>query len=337
MNHDYNNSNNNNRTTRNNSNRTNNNTYRHPNHNARRQNTSRSNSNNKNNKNTTFKAPEWANKELGDHIFITGPNAPTKYTKTKAAIINHITKEMKNAEAIKWAMKNEAEYDFTLEAPSTRDNEGNPISIDVTTAEGYQLKLQINQHHKDKQLYKSNKTTAYGYIIGQCTQSMKNELEAREDWKTIEDDMIGTLKAIKEISCNHQTSKYYIGTLLKVIRDYFTIKQEENESSVLFAKRFKTCQDLMEDRFGKIDMEEAMKTTPEYIKLCDKKGDLLAANEQEAAELVSNAYKRLQGYNYICASTLDKAKQMCKELSNQYAMGEDKYPTNLDQAVAMLN
>lgn len=144
---------------------------------------------------------------------------------------------------------------------------------------------------------------------------MKNELEAREDWKTIEDNLIGTLKVIKEISCNHQTSKFYIRTLSKVIRDYFTIKQEENESSVLFAKQFKTCQDLMEDQFGKIDMEEAMKTMPEYIRLCDKKGDLLAANEQEATELVSNAYKRLKGYNYICASTLDKAKQLCKELS----------------------
>ena len=64
---------------------------------------------------------------------------------------------MKNAEAIKWAMNNEAEYDFTLEAPNTRDNEGNPISINFITTEGYQLKLQIDQHHKDKQLYKSNK------------------------------------------------------------------------------------------------------------------------------------------------------------------------------------
>ena len=39
----------------------------------------------KNNCNATFTPPEWAHKELGDHVFITAPNAPTKCHKTKLA------------------------------------------------------------------------------------------------------------------------------------------------------------------------------------------------------------------------------------------------------------
>ena len=273
--------------------RTNQNTYRHPNYNTRHQTTSRNKPPKKNNNNITYTPPDWAEKDLGQHIFITGPNAPTKYHTTKLAIINYITKGMTNAEAIKCAMKNETEYDFDAVAPKTEDANGKPIKIDTTTAAGYQLKTEIDLHLKDIRIYKSNKTTAYGYIIGQCTQSMKNELEARDNWDTIKDNMIGTLKAIKQISCNHQTSKFYIGTLSKVIKDYFTVRQQDNEPSVQFAKCFKTCQDLMEDRFGKINMEEAMKTTPEYLKLCNKDGDLKAEHEGDAKELCEQAYKRL--------------------------------------------
>ena len=139
---------------------------------------------------------------------------------------------MKNAEEIKWALKHEEEYDFTIEAPKTKDKQGKPKSIDTTTADGLQLKLEIEQHIKNKNIYKSNKTVAYGYIIRQCTQAMKNELEAREDWTIIKDNMIGTLKAIKEITHNYQTSKYYIGTVSKVIKDFFTVKQEDNKPTV---------------------------------------------------------------------------------------------------------
>ncbi len=139
-------------------------------------------------RNATFAPPEWAHKELGNHVFITGPNAPTKCHKTKLAIINHITKEMKNAEDIKWAMKHEEECDIEAEKSETKDNKGKDKTIDTSTAEGSLLKLEIEQHLKRKTICKSNKTIACGCIIGQCTQAMKNELEAREDWPIIEDN-----------------------------------------------------------------------------------------------------------------------------------------------------
>ena len=76
---------------------------------------------------------------------------------------------------------------------------------------------------------------------------MKDKLEARDDWKIIKDNMVATLKVVKEISCNHQTTKCCIRTVSKVIKDHFTIKQEDNEPTVQFAKRHRTCQDPLED------------------------------------------------------------------------------------------
>ena len=81
---------------------------------------------------------------------------------------------MEGAEPIEWAMKNEEECDFAPEAPNTKGKEGNPLKVNPHTPEQHQLKLEINQHHKDKQRHKNNKTAACGHTIGQCTQAMKN-------------------------------------------------------------------------------------------------------------------------------------------------------------------
>ena len=245
---------------------------------------------------------------------------------------------MKNAEDIKWALKHEEEFDMEAEKPETKDNKGNKLSIDTTTAAGLLLKLQLEQYLKRINIYKSNKTTAHGYVIGQCTQAMKNQLEAREDWTIIEDELTPTLKAIKEITHNYQQSKHCIGTASKVIRDFFTIKQDDKEPTVQFAKRHRTQKELMEDRFGKINMEQAMKSTPECTKpSCDSDGDLPPKNKDKANQSFEASHQRLTGHNYIEASSLDKANQPSKELSNDHAMGDDRYPKDLDHAIDMLN
>ena len=92
------------------------------------------------------------------------------------------TKEMTNAEEIKWALKHEEEYEFNIEAPETKHKEGKDKNIDTATTERLQPKLEVEQHLKNKQTHKPNKTIACGHVIGQCTQAMKNKLEAREDW-----------------------------------------------------------------------------------------------------------------------------------------------------------
>ena len=135
---------------------------------------------------------------------------------------------------------------------------------------------------------------------------MKHKLEAREDWPIIEDDMMGTLKAIKEITHNCQTSKHCIGTVSKTIKDFFTVEQEDNKPTVQFAKRCRTCKELMEDRFGKLDMEQDIKLTPECIKLCDNKGNLKSTNKTEAEKLFESSHQCLTGCNYLQASSLDK-------------------------------
>ena len=81
----------------------------------------------------------------------------------------------------------------------------------------------------------------------------------------MEDNPIKTLKEIAKISHNFQESKFYVGTIHKAIKDFSTIKQHDREKTVDYAKRFKTCKDVMEAHYGKLDMTHAMKKTGEYL------------------------------------------------------------------------
>ena len=69
------------------------------------------------------------------------------------------------------------------------------------------------------------------------------------------------------------------------------------------------------DRFGKINMEEAIKTTPEHIKLCDKDSNLKVEHEGDAKDSCERSHKRFQGHDHLASSNLDKTKQLLKGLS----------------------
>ena len=56
----------------------------------------------------------------------------------------------------------------------------------------------------------------------------------------------------------------------------------------------------------------------------------------EREKIVEDAYQRVVAYNFLMSSNLDKAQQLNKELANDYAKGDNKYPENSEKAVEML-
>ena len=132
---------------------------------------------------------------------------------------------------------------------------------------------------------------------------------------------------MKEITHRYQDSRYVIGTIATSIRTFFNLQQENGESMVLFAKRFKNAKDIMETRFGKLDMSFSLEGTEEY-EAQDFKGKEKLADE---------AYKKLVAYQFLMGCTTDKATELRKELQNDHAKGDNRYPATLENALEMIN
>ena len=86
------------------------------------------------------------------------------------------------------------------------------------------------------------------------------------------------------------------------------IQQQNKEKMTEYAKHYKTTKEIMESRFGKLDMTNSMSNTDEYK---------AAGTDHERKEIVEDAYQRVVAYNFLMSSNLDKAQQLNKELANE--------------------
>ena len=266
--------------------------------------------------------PDDALKELGENIYVINhPGQADKFVKTTEVILNYIQKTYKNGEDIKKALKAEEDFDFEDVEPSIDEEK-----IDTTTPKGFKYKLEMESFFRRQEQYQRNKSNAHALIYGQCTQAVKGQLQARKDWETVQECPFELLKALREVTHRYQDSRYAIGIIATSIRSFFNMKQENGETLVMFAKRFKNAKDIMETRFGKLDMTNSLKGTKEF--------DL--ADDYEKKRMSTKAYNRLVAYEFLMGCSSDKANELKKELQNDHAKGDDKYPVDLKSAVEMI-
>ena len=267
--------------------------------------------------------PDDAVAELGENIYILNSSGQAdKYVKTTEAILNYIQKTYKNGDDIKKALKQEEEFDFGAVEPTTT-----ATKIDVSTPTGFKYKLAMEAFFKRQTQYITNKSNAHALIYGQCTLAVKNKLQARKDWDEIENNPFKLLKALREITHNYQDSRYYIGTVATSIRAFFNMRQEKEESLVEYAKRFKNARDIMETRFGKLDMNYCLKGTDDFD----------SGDDDAKKKLAEEAYNRMIAYEFLMGCSTSKSLELKKELQNDHAKGDNKYPKNLEKAVEMVS
>ena len=103
-------------------------------------------------------------------------------------------------------------------------------------------KEEMKQFVARKGMLRTNLMKAYGIIWGQCTKALRAKLEARKNWNAgdvnsrIKYKPINLLKSIKEITHNHQDTKYPHESIYYSIRNIFTMKQDDNEGLTEFTK-----------------------------------------------------------------------------------------------------
>jgi len=266
-------------------------------------------------KKTTFKG---ACADLGENIYTIGDaKQADRYNKTTEQIANYIQREYSRGQDVADAITQMEHQDMTKYQPAPPEDEEK-----LTKFQEMILQQEIKDYVERKTKYIDNCNKAYGLILGQCTQGVKNKLEARKDWTTLSSnhDPIELLKAIKEITQDYQDSKYPIASIHRALVTLLTIKQEEKEGLSAYTKRFKVAQDIMEAQNGPILMQQYITKMPGY-------------EEERAEEFCQEAYNQLLAYTFIQGADPKRSGDLVKDLSNQFALGTDNYPKTLASAV----
>ena len=259
---------------------------------------------------------------MEDNIYTVGDaRQADRYTKTTEAIANYIQRTYDHGQDVKDAI-------ITMQQTDLKKYEPQMPKLKKDQQLDELAKMLLQQDVKDyghrKTKYADNMNKAYALIHGQCTQGMKNKLEARKDWTTIEanHNPIELLKAIKEITLNYQDSRYPIASIFTSLSTLFNMKQEEKESLTNYSWQFKNAKDIMETQHGKLTLEKFVENHPNLNTSGSNKDDL-----------TEKSYNQLIAYIFISGADSKKSGDLVKNLSNDYALGNDKYPKDLAAAM----
>ena len=203
----------------------------------------------------------------GKTYFVGSAKQVDNFNTTTEAIMEYFLREYTNGLDVVESLEAYAQKDFTSETPTLS------IPTNATDEEKSALKVAYKEEMKQfiarKGMLRTNLVKAYGIIWGQCTKGLRAKLEARKNWNDGTDDRIkykpiNLLKAIKEITHNHQDSKYPQESIYFCIKNVFTMKQEDNEGLTDFTKRFNNAIDIMETQHGMFSMTAYLKTRSDF-------------------------------------------------------------------------
>ena len=142
-----------------------------------------------------------------------------------------------------------------------------------TDPEGKETTHKIKKHEKDlaqhyKKIDKRNECKAKVFLVvkGQCNLSVKNKLEAMEKHSELEqnDDAVGLLKMIKELSCVSTEVKCQCWSMTTMLHKLVNMCQGDNETMATHCKRIKNVVDIAEGQWGESHPEKVAKNKSDY-------------------------------------------------------------------------
>ena len=245
--------------------------------------------------------------ELGTNLYSLGTSYQGKqYPKTTTAITDYVIRTY--SKAMGQLMNGKDAPPKQPDKPDKKPEEMDPWDVRV-------FEKQLDQWVKDVSKYKEDKGKVFYVIKGQCTLAMRNKLESLSEYKSLDDndDVIGLLKAIKDLTYSTTSAKYGHWNLTQCLTHAMFCRQHEQEGMPTYYKRWKTNMEVVEDLWGDF--------TPTKL-------DAGADGDDE-----KHKFQACLFLNSLCAKKYGK---LVDELNNSYLAGHDDYPATVESAISMV-
>jgi hypothetical protein len=159
--------------------------------------------------------------------------------------------------------------------------------------------------------YKIEKGKLFRLIIGQCSQAMRNKVEALPDYKVMQKtvDFVKLLKRMKELVDGTDNTQYQFWKMQAQLAKLVFIKQEPTESVAHFSTRFLDQVEATEQVFGRL--------VPTF--------DL---EEEPSDEQMKNRNKLLACL-FLAGSYRTRFKPVIDDLGNDFQLGKIAYPEDV--------
>jgi hypothetical protein len=253
------------------------------------------------------------------------------YSKVKEQALLYIQSNFKDGHDIAKSLEDDQLVDLSNEMPkpqisTKKDNnqrEAEQKMFDMIT------KGQVERYLTREDNLRQNQPKAFSVIMQDfCTHDMVREIQTHPDFKPkIKDNPFELLKVVKTLMHNPTRARYPFLQLTDIALSFLLCRQSENEHPADFKKRLEEKADILVSLVGDNILDEFVKTTPAY-----KQASSATTKEQ----LRKKAMDQWIALIAIRNSDPTKYSILKRNLNDDYSMGVDKFPTDLDSAVDIL-
>jgi hypothetical protein len=245
-----------------------------------------------------------------------------QFTKTTKEIAEYVGRTYKHGGDVRLAVMN-------MEVPIIPMPNDPPEG--ATETQRVIWKKRIEQYLARKDKLEENMKTLYSLIWGQCSDIMRQKIEAAESYTTMSAtaNSIELLKAIKITAFNFQSQKYLPHALHEAKKTFYLLYQVHHMSTQAYLEQFQNTVHVIEHTGGIIGIEPGMAKA--YNKKAGRnENHVLTEAEQE---IVQGQYLATA---LILSADRNRYGKLVENLENDVLQGRNVYPETLTAAYNLL-
>jgi hypothetical protein len=215
-----------------------------------------------------------------------------------------------------------------------------PLAVDESTADVEDQKIiraeEVKTVAKRCLKFKDALKKGYATIYDQCSQEVKDKMEATDDWERIqrEQSLHELIQKIERICIGFDDHKQEVFNLVQLLKMLFLHTQGEKEGVDQYARNFKSLWDTVEAFRGLPGVHRGLVSVllsdPNQVK------DVNNVIPQERAAVEETTCKVVKAALLISGVDKQRYGKLRDELANNYLLGTDQYPDTFDKGVRTL-
>lgn len=196
-------------------------------------------------------------------------------------------------------------------------------------------KKEVDYYVKRVTMLDSNLRKIYSLVWGQCSDVMREKIEALEAYETIktEYDVLALLKEIKVINFKFEDQKYAYGAVYYANKRFYNYKQGAEDTNNEHYDKFNNLVSVVESYGGLLGQEK-------ILLLEDTEYEELSETEQKLSKNIKAAKERNKdkflSFCFIAKADNARYGELKTDLENEFTKGNNQYPTTLTKALQLL-
>jgi hypothetical protein len=165
--------------------------------------------------------------------------------------------------------------------------------------------------------------TVYSLVRGQCTDVMRQRLEATNDFRRLSSngDGLGLIMAIKDLVFYFQSQKYLPQALHESARQFYSCRQGKQMTTQAYLELFQNTVDVIQLSGG------AIGNHPGIVDMIISRQGLTAAltSDAERAEIAKEAQDEYLAVAFLLHADRTRYSSMLQDYENDFLQGQDNY------------